>query len=399
MISVSGLAQIKTIESDLLDLKLNVGDTFTPNSYVMTLDGETSQCDNMIYYNKKGVFSTAQSIKVDNETGKIEANQPGLHEVVAVCITEGGKRLSRTFVVDVKFPAVKEIRISLDSDNIYEGTYVPISYEVIDEMGFIRENVNFSIKSSNQNLEIDDVNNIKAVKPGSVTLNASYEGISGSLNLNVLKNPVDNIELSSSVDQARTGDVIQLKAIAYNKKGQKLDNIPFEYSFKGKSFDKSNTASGLVINDGRFVADVSGNYLVTASIGNVSVSKALNIYERNVKRDVVKVGTGLVNDKHTSDFWVFEGVDGRDYAVTGTWGADGTSYFWDVTDPANILKIDSVQVDARTVNDVKVSEDGRIAIISREGASNRKNGIIIIDVTNPRDVKIISRYLISCVGL
>ena len=131
MISVNGFAQIKTIESDLLDLKLNVGDTFTPNSYVMTSDGSTSQCDNMIYYNKKGVFSTAQSIKVDNETGKIEANQPGLHEVVAVCITEGGKRLSRTFVVDVKFPAVKEIKISLNSDNVYEGTYIPISLSLI----------------------------------------------------------------------------------------------------------------------------------------------------------------------------------------------------------------------------------------------------------------------------
>ena len=302
LISVSGLAQIKTIESDLLDLKLNVGDTFTPSSYVMTSDGSTSQCDNMIYYNKKGVFSTAQSIQVDNETGKIEANQPGLHEVVAVCITEGGKRLSRTFIVDVEFPAVKEIKITLNSDNVYEGTYVPISYEVIDEMGFVRENVNFSITSSNQNLKIDDVNNIKAVKPGSVTLNATYEGITGSLNLNVLKNPVDYINLTSSADQARTGDVIQLKAVAYNKKGQILNNIPFEYSFKGKSFDKSNSASGLVINDGRFVADVSGNYLVSASIGNISVSKALNIYERNVKRDVVKVGTGLVNDKHTSDF-------------------------------------------------------------------------------------------------
>ena len=141
------------------------------------------------------------------------------------------------------------------------------------------------------------------------------------------------------------------------------------------------TASGLINNDGRFVADVAGNYLVTASVGNITNSQALNVYERNIKRDVVKVGTGLVNDKHTSDFWVFEGVDGRDYAVTGTWGADGTSYFWDVTDPANILKIDSVQVDARTVNDVKVSEDGKICIISREGASNRKNGIIIIDVS------------------
>ena len=57
---------------------------------------------------------------------------------------------------------------------------------------------------------------------------------------------------------------------------------------------------------------------------------------------------------------------------------------WDVTDPANIKKIDSVKVDARTVNDVKVSKDGKICVISREGASNRKNGMIIIDVSSKR---------------
>ena len=191
--SLTGFSQTKTIESDLMDLKMNVGDTFTPSSYVMSSDGSTTSCDNMIYYNKQGVFSTAKSIQVDNESGKIIANQPGLHEVVAVCITEGGKRFSRTFVVDVQFPAVKEIKISLNSDKVYEGTYIPISYEVIDEMGFIRENVNFSIKSSNSNLVVDDVNNIKAVKSGNVTLNATYEGITGTLNLDVLKNPVEFI--------------------------------------------------------------------------------------------------------------------------------------------------------------------------------------------------------------
>ena len=57
-----------------------------------------------------------------------------------------------------------------------------------------------------------------------------------------------------------------------------------------------------------------------------------------------------------------------------------------------------MQVDARTVNDVKVSEDGRICIIGREGASNRKNGIIIIDVSNPRDVQIISEYTTNLTG-
>jgi len=45
------------------------------------------------------------------------------------------------------------------------------------------------------------------------------------------------------------------------------------------------------------------------------------------------------------------------------------------------------------VNDVKVSPDGKFAVISREGASNRRNGLVVLDVANPTDgVKIIARY-------
>jgi len=378
---------------------MNLGDSFTPISFVVDSDGKKSDCSRMIYYNKRGVFSSAKSITVDNETGTIKANEPGIHEIVVICIGEGGKRLSRTFDVDVKYPKVKEINLLIKKDKIYSGTYIPISYEVIDEKGFVRNNVNFSLKSSNNLIEIDAVNNVKAVKPGRTILEASFEGITGRINIDILKNPVEKIKLTSNLNECRTGDVVEFEAIAYNKKGEVIDDeMPFDFSFTGKSFDKSNTSSGIIMNDGRFVGDVSGKYLISATLGNVSSSKALNVYDRNVKRDVLKVGTGLVNDKHTSDFWVFEGVDGRDYAVTGTWGADGTSYFWDVTEPSNIIKIDSVQVDARTVNDVKVSEDGRICIISREGASNRKNGIIIIDVSNPYDVTIISEYTKNLTG-
>jgi hypothetical protein len=391
-------AQEKSIISDLEGLELSIGDSFIPTTFVIDSKDNRSDCDRIIYYNKRGVFSTANSIKVDNQTGEIIANKPGLHEVVAVCYGKDRKRVSKTYQVNVKYPKVKEIKITLNTDKVYTGTYLPISYEVIDEMGFVRDNVNFSLKSSNNILSVDPINNIKAIKEGSTTLEASFEGITGILEIDVIENPVSKIDLISNLNQLRTGDVVQFEAKAYDKKGRLVTDVPFEYSFKGKSFDVSNTASGLINNDGRFVADVAGNYLVTASVGNITNSQALNVYERNIKRDVVKVGTGLVNDKHTSDFWVFEGVDGRDYAVTGTWGADGTSYFWDVTDPANILKIDSVQVDARTVNDVKVSEDGKICIISREGASNRKNGIIIIDVSNPYDVQIIAEYTKNLTG-
>ena len=394
----SVLSQTKTIESNLENLSLEIGESYTPNTYVLMSDGNQADCQRIIYYNKRGVFSSANSIAVDRQSGTIKANEPGNHEVVAICFDKTGKRISKTFNVSVKYPKVKEIKLIIGSSKIYAGTYIPITYEVIDVMGFKRNNVNFSLKSSSDILEIDNVNNIKAISDGNTTLEATFEGITGSINIEVLKNPVEKIKITSSSDQARTGDVIQFKAVAYNKKGQELSEIPFEYTYKGKSYDKSNTASGLVSKEGKFVGDVAGDYIITASLGNISSTKAINIYDRNIKRDVLQVGTGLVNDKHTSDFWVFEGVDGRDYAVTGTWGADGTSYFWDVTEPSNIKKIDSVQVDARTVNDVKVSEDGKICIISREGASNRKNGIIIIDVSNPYDVKIIKEYTTNLTG-
>ncbi len=66
---------------------------------------------------------------------------------------------------------------------------------------------------------------------------------------------------------------------------------------------------------------------------------------------------------------------------------------WDVTDPSAIAMIDSVRIDARTVNDVKISEDGRIAVLTREGASSRRNGIVILDVSSPQDgMRILSSY-------
>ena len=141
-----GVSQQKTIVSNLQNLKMKLGESFTPTSFVLDSDEKRSKCNRMIYYNKKGVFSSAKSIYVDNQTGTIKANEPGIHEIVAICIGEGGKRLTRTFEVNVMYPKVKEIRISIETDKIYSGTYVPISYEVIDEMGYVRNDVDFSLK-------------------------------------------------------------------------------------------------------------------------------------------------------------------------------------------------------------------------------------------------------------
>ena len=114
-----------------------------------------------------------------------------------------------------------------------------------------------------------------------------------------------------------------------------------------------------------------------------------------MKKQVKLVGHGLISNVLTGDLWVWAGVDkheGKDFAVTGTWSSNGEAYFWDVTDPSNMTIIDTITVDARTVNDVKISEDGRVGVITREGASNRKNGFVILDVSDPYNVTISAEY-------
>lgn len=115
------------------------------------------------------------------------------------------------------------------------------------------------------------------------------------------------------------------------------------------------------------------------------------------------VGRGPITRTHTSDLWVFEGVDGRDYAYVGTWGAcqgcyGDRMYAWDVTDPARPVLTDSVMVDARVVNDVTVNEAGTLAVITREQASSRRNGIVILDLADPAHPQVASEYWETLTG-
>ena len=105
-----GFAQNKTIVSDLENLTLDIGQLYKPVSSVVLSDGSTGECTRIIYYNKKGVFSSAKSITFDRSEGTLKANEPGTHEIVAVCIDSQGKRLSKTFYVNVNYPKIKEIK-------------------------------------------------------------------------------------------------------------------------------------------------------------------------------------------------------------------------------------------------------------------------------------------------
>ncbi|GHE70824.1 LVIVD repeat-containing protein [Roseivirga thermotolerans] len=380
------MAQKKIVAPD--EIVLNVGEKKKLDIYVQE-NGKKSKED-------VRAFSRARrSVYVDS-TQTIEAFKPGEFEVLVIgggSVADYPEGNRKSIKVRVNYPPISEIKIEGIPNTIYAGTPVALKYKVIDKAGLERADVQVTFSSANSSVaSVSGFGVINTFKEGKVNITAKAENIENTISLNVVKNPITRIELSADGDQGRTGDVFHFNAKALDAKGNVIADAPIQYSFYGVSDDVSQSASGLIKQDGRFVADEAGTYTITAAAGVASASKTLRIVPRDVTRKIEMVGQGSVNDKHTSDLWIWEGVDGRDYAVTGTWGADGKAYFWDVTNPANIFKIDSVQVDARTVNDVKISEDGTICVISREGASNRKNGLVIIDVKDPRNVEIISTF-------
>ena len=208
------------------------------------------------------------------------------------------------------------------------------------------------------------------------------------MQLTVKENPVRSLELTASRNEARTGDVIHFKAIAKNEDGKTVPDVAISYALLPDPIRAGRNPSGREPRRRSPPPVVSSRSSQASLVARYSV----RITPRDVTQKIEFVGHARVSDRVTADLWAWEGIDGRDYAAHGTWNAEGHAYFYDVTDPANMELIDKVQVDARTVNDVKVSEDGRICVISREGASNRRNGIVILDVSNPRDVKILSQF-------
>jgi len=67
-------------------------------------------------------------------------------------------------------------------------------------------------------------------------------------------------------------------------------------------------------------------------------------------------------------------------------------YALDISDPANVRITDSLSVDARGINDFMSTADGRWGVFTREGASSRRNGIVIADLSDPAHPRAVADY-------
>ena len=379
------------------EVELEVGGSLTLEAEVR--DGEGNPMDRtVVFYSRR-----RRSVGV-NPAGIVEAYRPGEHILIAMVPKDPedtDRRAEPAVMVEIPVtipnPPVASVEVANLPGHLYAGTEIGLRPTVTDISGAVRHDVEVGWSTSDPSVaSVDALGVLTLTSAGRTTLTVSAEDAASDRAIEVLANPVASITLRGAPDEpVRTGDVVFFEARVTDASGNEVPDYPVQFATFGIPADGivAPGAIGQVDDEGAFVAERSGTHTVIVDGFTDSASATVAVVSRNVRKDVEVVGRGPVRDRRTSDLWVWEGTDGRDYAVTGTHSADGHAYFWDVTDPAAISLIDTVRVDARTVNDVKVSEDAKFCVISREGASNRKNGLVILDVSDLQNgIEVIARY-------
>jgi hypothetical protein len=329
--------------------------------------------------------------------GVIQAYQAGVFEIIATAVLAAdatGTPPELRIPVTIAWPSVVRVDANPSAQRLYVGTTLDHRPVAVQADGTRRPDPDFEWRSSAPGVaSVDRYGTVTGHTEGSATISVSIDGrVMGETAYRVEAFPADRLTIEGGAETARTGDVLRYEAAGLAS-GQPVESLPVTWAYTFVPDDSIRSpGSSATIEDGAFVAEVPGRYTVLALSGPLVARKTVLIHGRDAVQEIELQGRGSVSTSHTSDLWVFEGVDRRDYAVTGTWSANGWAFFWDVTDPTNITKTDSIQVDARTVNDVKVSPDGRYAALSREGASNRRNGVVILDMADPAHPRIASTF-------
>jgi hypothetical protein len=231
---------------------------------------------------------------------------------------------------------------------------------------------------------VSSTGRLKAGRPGRATVTARAGKASRSFAITVVPNPVVSVQIEPEVTAVRTGDVVRFAFRARDRAGRPVGDIIPEWSFS--------PGNGWLDPDGHFVADLPGTYRVTANFAGRTADATIEVRSRDVRRPATLVGRVPIK-LQSAEFWLHP--NGRNGYLSTI--ADRV-YAIDVSNPRAPVITDSVVVDARTINDVMTTEDGKYGALTREGASTRKNGIVILSFEDPAHPKPIAEFTETVTG-
>ena len=312
-----------------------------------------------------------------DQQGNVTFFQPGEIRVGAIV---GGK--PGFAVVIVKPPSAARLEVLPPSGPIAVGAGVTLTTIARSANGTPLSGVPVVWTSDAPSVAtVDAAGLVTGLAPGKTVVQARSGATSATVTVQVAANRVTALAIEPRSISVRTGDVVRFRA---TPSGADAGRATVRWSVSGEG--------AAIASDGAFVAEQAGSYAITATIGDRAAAASVVVSPRNVQRPLEVVGRTPAEEFQTLEQWVV----GNYLYVTSAMA--GRLWVYNISNPSAPLKVDSIAFDARILNDVSTTADGRVAVVTREGASNRKNGIVFLDTSDPAHPKIASEYTETVTG-
>jgi hypothetical protein len=308
-----------------------------------------------------------------DSTGLLTAGYAGPLRVVALAFVPGQKGSVQGEAV---FRAMPEPPARLVVEpmpgRVVVGTQLTLVATPYSKHGDRRPDMATFTTSNARVVSVSADGQLRAMAPGRATVTAAVGQVAERVPLVVVAAPAGRPTLTPASAAVRAGDVVRFTATPRD--------VAVAWSVG------AGAGAAAVDNNGAFVAELPGVYTVRATIGTHTVEAVVRVEARRVTRGL-EVRAHLPIAQRAAEVWVHPNgqcaylstIADRVYAI-------------DVSDPKQPRIVDSMMNDARINNDVMTTEDGRYGVFSREGASNRKNGIMIFDASDACHPKVIAEY-------
>ncbi|HEU4463979.1 MAG TPA: hypothetical protein VFS53_02935 [Gemmatimonadota bacterium] len=310
-------------------------------------------------------FALGQRAAV-GEDGVFSATGAGTRHVVALYGGAFGAA-----AVEVAEPRIDSLVLQADvPSRVAAGSVVPIAVHALDDVNRWHLDPAVSIASSDTGVVAVEGRALTSRAPGHATVTLLAEGAEVRLAIEVVPATGDLAIRGLPSAPVRTGDVVRLSTT--------IDGARPVWTVAGRG-------AGIDA-DGAFVAEEPGSHVVVAALGDRVASATIDVRPRGGKGRIRILGHGANPGAFTSDLW-----PQNRHVYVGTHQANQLRTY-DVSDPMAPVLTDSQAFDARVVNDVKVSADGRWLVATREGAADRRNGILVFSLADPARPALVAEY-------
>jgi hypothetical protein len=355
-------------------LRVVAGDTLRLRAQALDAQGRPVAGARILY--QGGSFEGA----VDS-TGLVMSGAVGTLPIAVTAVVPGTKPvIERVQVHMVAGPAAR-LDVITHVARLFAGQQLRLETAVFSRAGDRRDDRVEWTSSASSVARVAAGGVLVGVAPGKASITAKAGAATKSFPVEVVAADVGSVEIKSSATQARTGDVVRFHAVVKDRAGKEITGVEPVWLFA--------PGRGEIGTDGAFVAYEPGTYQVTASYGVRSADAFVTVAPRDVQREVKVVGRVPRSTFFTTEVWLHPNGN---VAYLGTGLGGDRVYTIDISKKETPTIVDSLMVNARTINDVMTTPDGNTLVVTREGADNRKNGIVIYDSHDPLHPKQLSEF-------